>query len=130
MVPEPLYLSTCVACSAKHLSPSTQKPASVRNPDRNPSQFVLLLLESDAFRSKRHGPDENLGNNVLIQCMGASRMAACMMSGSRMGKAVMIQHNDSDTSCMRAYAPLERTLASEAELVPRVVVMWQSCQAS
>ena len=29
--------------------------------------------------------------------------------------AVMIQHNDSDTSCMRALVPAERTLASEAE---------------
>ena len=30
----------------------------------------------------------------------------------------MIQHNDSDTSCMRAFALLERTLASIAELFP------------
>ena len=30
----------------------------------------------------------------------------------------MIQHNDSDTSCMRALALLERTLASIAELSP------------
>ncbi len=46
----------------------------------------------------------------------ASRLVARMMIGSRTGKAVMIQHNDSDTSCMRAYALLERTLASVAEL--------------
>ena len=32
--------------------------------------------------------------------------------------AVMIQHNDSDTSCMRALVPAERTLASEAEHTP------------
>lgn len=30
----------------------------------------------------------------------------------------MIQHNDSDTSCMRALTPAERTLASEAEHTP------------
>ena len=35
-----------------------------------------------------------------------------------LGKAMMIQHNDSDTSCMRALALLERTFASEAELPP------------
>lgn len=29
--------------------------------------------------------------------------------------AMMIQHNDSDTSCMRAVTPVERTFASEAE---------------
>ena len=29
--------------------------------------------------------------------------------------AVLIQHNDSDTSCMRALVTAERTLASEAE---------------
>ena len=28
---------------------------------------------------------------------------------------MMIQHNDSDTSCMRAHVPAERTFASEAE---------------
>ena len=33
-------------------------------------------------------------------------------------KAGMIQHNDSDTSCMRALALLERTFASETELSP------------
>ena len=32
------------------------------------------------------------------------------------GEARMIQHNDSDTSCMRALALLERTFASETEL--------------
>ena len=35
-----------------------------------------------------------------------------------LGKARMIQHNDSDTSCMRALALLERTFASKAELPP------------
>ena len=30
----------------------------------------------------------------------------------------MIQHNDSDTSCMRALVLLERNFASEAELPP------------
>ena len=33
-----------------------------------------------------------------------------------MGKAMMIQHNDSDTSCMRALALIERNIASVAEL--------------
>ena len=33
----------------------------------------------------------------------------------KMVYAVMIQHNDSDTSCMRALVPAERTLASKAE---------------
>ena len=33
--------------------------------------------------------------------------------------AVMIQHNDSDTSCMRAVMPAERTIASEAEHTPQ-----------
>ena len=102
--------------------------ASVRNPDRNPNQCLLLLLELDAFSLKHHGPDENLGNSVLVQWMVASRVVACMMIGSRMGKAVMIQHNDSDTSCMRAYALFERTLASVAELFPWVFAIWQSCQ--
>ena len=32
----------------------------------------------------------------------------------------MIQHNDSDTSCMRALALLERTLASVPELSPNI----------
>jgi len=32
--------------------------------------------------------------------------------------AMMIQHNDSDTSCMRAHVPAERTFASEAEHTP------------
>lgn len=31
----------------------------------------------------------------------------------------MIQHNDSDTSCMRAVMPAERTIASEAEHTPQ-----------
>ena len=34
----------------------------------------------------------------------------------------MIQHNDSDTSCMRALALLERTFASEAELPPNTTI--------
>ena len=37
----------------------------------------------------------------------------------------MIQHNDSDTSCMRALALLERTLASEAELPPKTTTWHQ-----
>ena len=40
------------------------------------------------------------------------------VSIAHVGKARMIQHNDSDTSCMRALALLERTFASEAELPP------------
>ena len=36
---------------------------------------------------------------------------------ARMWYAVMIQHNDSDTSCMRvaSWVPAERTFASETE---------------
>ena len=47
----------------------------------------------------------------------------CMSALYMLGEAMMIQHNDSDTSCMRALALLERTFASEAELPPTCITM-------